>query len=310
MAYARIELLEPRLQFSAATATAATAAATPLTVQVHPAAATGGELAGPSSLNFGALAVGASLNTELTVTVTNNSSHSVQLATPYSHDTSQVTIDVGGYPVGGFLNPGESATFGVVANVGGNLTINTLVTAQYNDGADQFLDVPVTGTIGAGSAPDTTPPTATITYAKALRVSAKYYYFAVTYTDDTAVNASTLDANDILVSRKKYPTLHAVLISKSTTANARSITAVYAVRYGLRGTWTSAFDGNWTISLANGQVADTSGNTAAAATLGQVAFLIPTTTAATARPDAGPATASSAFSTAPLVHRDPVWDDA
>jgi hypothetical protein len=308
MAHARIEPLEPRLQLSgASTAAPAAAATTGLTVRVQPAAATGGELSGPSAVAFGDLSVGDSLDNEQTVTVTNNSSHSVQLSAPYSHDTSQVTIDLGGYPVGGFLDPGSSASFGVVANTAGDLTIKTLVTAQYNDGADQFLDIPVTATVGAGSTPDSTPPTAKISYARALRVNAKYYYFAVTYADDTAVNTSTLDANDILVSRRKYPTLHAVLISKSTTANARSVTAVYAVRYGPRGMWSSAFDGNWTISLANGQVADTSGNTTSAATLGQVAFLIPAT--ATARPAARTAAAaSSPFSATPLSHHDAVWD--
>src|SRR6185312_13445070 len=134
---ARIEPLEPRLQLSAASAVsaAATAAASALTHRVHPAAATGGELSGPSAVSFGDLAVGDSLHNERTVTVTNNSSRSVQLAAPYSHDTSQVTIDLGGYPVGGFLDPGSSASFGVVANTAANLTINTLVTAQYTDGA-------------------------------------------------------------------------------------------------------------------------------------------------------------------------------
>ena len=281
-----IETLEQRLQFSGQ----------------------GGELTGTTAVQFNTLPVGDSQNNEIMVTVTNTGTQSVQLTSPYSHDTSEVTIDDGTYPIGGFLNPGSSATFGVIANTAADLTINTLVTAPYNDGNNQFFDIPVTGTVGRGSTPDTSAPTAAVSYAKALRVSAKYYYFAVKYSDNTAVKVSSLDANDILVSRRKYPTLHAALISETPNTNAASVTAIYAVRYGSRGTWTSAYNGLWTLSLAPGQVADTSGNTAAARTLGQVAFIIPAATAArtataTARPEV-----ASLFSTAAIPHRDTVWD--
>jgi hypothetical protein len=266
----------------------------------------GGEITGPSGANFGSLAVGDTQHNEEMITITNTGSQSVQLDTPFSHDTSQATIDIGGFPVGGFLNPGSSASFGVVINTGGNLSVSTMVTAEYNDGNNQFFDVPVTATVGTGSTPDTTAPTAKITYAKALRVATKYYYFAVTYTDDKAVDKSTLDSSDILVSRRKYPTLHANFISVTPNANAASVTAVYAVRYGRTGTWTSAFDGLWTISLAGNQVADTSGNHAVAKTLGQVAFLIPTVAA-----KALPAVAKPAVTPfAAVEHRAGVWDDA
>jgi hypothetical protein len=241
-----------------------------------------GELAGPQQVSFGDIALGDSniLDTEQQVMITNTSGNGVTVGTPTVPANSGVTVNIGGFPVNQVLLGTESATFALDISTNNNFTVNTDVTIPYNDGQNETLTIPVTGIVGSGTAPDTTPPTAKIAYAKALRVVAKYYYFAVQYTDDTAVDVNTITPDNILVSRKHYPTLHANLISVTPDADSANVTVVYAARYGPHGTWTSAFDGLWNLTLDRDQVADTSGNVAASTFFGPFDIIIPATIAA------------------------------
>ena len=203
------ESLEPRLQFS-------------------------GELSGPQQVSFGQLQLGDTnmLDTEMQVMITNTSGNGVTVGTPTVPANSGISVNVGGFPVNQVLLGTESATFALDINTSNNLTVNTDVTIPYNDGENETLEIPVTGTVGTGTPPDTTAPTARIVYAKALRVVAKYYYFAVGYSDDTAVDVTTITPDNILVTRKHYPTLHANLISVTPDADSATVTVVYAARYG------------------------------------------------------------------------------
>jgi hypothetical protein len=245
------------------------------------------------------------------VTITNTSGQAVEVGTPYFPSNAGISVNLGGFPAGQELLGQESATFAVVVNTSTDFTVNTTVTVPYNDGQAEFLNIPVSGIVGNGSLPDTTPPTSKIAYAKALRVVAKYYYFAVDYSDDTAVDVTTIKSNNILVTRRHYPTLHANLISVSPDADSANVTVVYAVRYGPHGTWTSAFDGLWNLSLGKDQVADTSGNFAAGVSFGPFDIIIPAAKAAVVKVQ--PAVIApmmiSLFSTTPLSQENAVWDD-
>ena len=273
-----------------------------------------GELSGPQAVAFGtSIPVGDTnqLDTQMNVTITNTSGVAVEVGTPYVPNNSGISVNLAGFPSGQELLSEESATFAVDLNTSTDVTVNTTVTVPYNDGQAEYLNIPVTGIVGNGSPPDTTPPTAKIAYAKALRVVAKYYYFAVEYTDDTAVDVSTITADNILVTRKHYPTLHANLISISPDSDSANVTVVYAARYGPHGTWTSAYDGLWNLSLGEDQVADTSGNFADSVSFGPFAILIPAAKAAVvkAQPAVIVLPTISLFSTTPLNQQDAVWDD-
>src|SRR6185369_14061968 len=76
------------------------------------------------------------------------------------------------------------------------------------------------------SIPDVTPPSATLKATKVTKAGAKVYTFKVIYKDDVAVKASTIGNGDVKVTARGFSQL-ARLVSKSTNANAATVTATY-----------------------------------------------------------------------------------
>ena len=99
----------------------------------------------------------------------------------------------------------------------------------------------------------------------------------VVYTDDTAINAATIDTNDLAFTRPDgtpvTATIATVSVSPAAT-NPRS--ATYTVAPG--GTWDVADNGTFTVRSVAGQVTDTSGNPVTAGIIGQFVLTVVTNT--------------------------------
>jgi hypothetical protein len=102
--------------------------------------------------------------------------------------------------------------------------------------------------------------------------------FTVTYQDDVAVDASTLDKSDIKVTGPKY-SQSAILLNVATSADGKSCTATYRITApGKKNKeiWDFADNGTYTVTLQPKQVKDMVGNAAAkAAVLGTFTVNIP-----------------------------------
>ena len=122
---------------------------------------------------------------------------------------------------------------------------------------------------------DIAPPVATLTSAPRLRTGgAKHYTFTVTYTDATAVNAATLDANDILINGPHGFARNATLFSAIRSGEGGSM----AVTYGIKSpgaVWDAGDNGIYFVSLQKRQVRDTLGNATPAGLLGAFTVRIP-----------------------------------
>ena len=125
----------------------------------------------------------------------------------------------------------------------------------------------VSGTI-LGSTSDLTGPTATLAATPAPPVSGSpNTTITVIYQDDAAVNAATLDGADLVVTGPDGAALAVSLTGLDAAANGTPRTATYSLP-APGGSWDTSDSGVYTIALQANQVADTSGNVAAAGVLG------------------------------------------
>ena len=127
---------------------------------------------------------------------------------------------------------------------------------------------------------DSTAPTASLT-AGNLTSGGGTYTFTVTYSDNIAVNVSTLNSSDIVVTGPNSFSQAATFVSVDTNSNGTPRTATYRIT-APGGTWDLTDNGTYTIALQASQVADTSGNFAAAGSLGTFAVNIADIAAPTA----------------------------
>ncbi len=81
----------------------------------------------------------------------------------------------------------------------------------------------------------------------------------MTFSDDVAVKASTIDSSDILVSGPHGYSQTATLVSASRSTDGTPISATYQIG-APGGAWDSADYGSYAISLRQAQVADVAGN--------------------------------------------------
>jgi PA14 domain/Glucose / Sorbosone dehydrogenase/Calx-beta domain len=123
---------------------------------------------------------------------------------------------------------------------------------------------------------DTSIPSATLNAGNITTGGASTYTFNVTYSDDTAINTTSLDDNDILVTGPGSFSQLATLVSVDTSSNGTPRTATYRINTP-GGSWNGADNGTYTITLQANQVSDTSGNFALNRSLGSFSVNIPTT---------------------------------
>ncbi len=114
---------------------------------------------------------------------------------------------------------------------------------------------------------DFTAPTAASSFSNINAAGGNTYNFTVTYTDNTALNVSTLDSKDILVAGPDGKTQQATLVNFTPLGNGTPRSATYSfVPPG--GTWDTADNGIYTVQLQPQQVSDTVGNFDVAGNLG------------------------------------------
>ena len=129
--------------------------------------------------------------------------------------------------------------------------------------------------IAIGSA-DTIAPTATLSPNQPGPVAGQTTWdFNVIYKDNVAINASTIDGNDMRVTGPNGFDQLASLVSLSP---ALSIGSTRVATYRITapgGFWDGVDDGQYTIAQQANQVRDTANNAAVAGTLGQISTAMP-----------------------------------
>ena len=97
--------------------------------------------------------------------------------------------------------------------------------------------------------------------------------FTVTYSDNNAIAANTIDANDVTVTAPDGTEIAVELVSVDTPGNGSPITATYAIAVP-GGTWDATDAGDYTINLKEGEVSDPNGNSVAAGDLGTLNLFV------------------------------------
>ncbi|MGA9379806.1 MAG: glycosyl hydrolase family 28-related protein [Phormidium sp.] len=121
---------------------------------------------------------------------------------------------------------------------------------------------------------DLIPPTASLTAPDVVTEGDTTYQFTVTYSDNTAMNAATLNGSDILVTGTNNFSQMAALVSVNNTHNGTLYTATYEIPVP-GGIWMIDDNGSYTFTLQPNEVSDSSGNFMPASTLGSFLVNLP-----------------------------------
>ena len=178
------------------------------------------------------------------------------------------------------LMTGNTATKTVNVDVTGKQNLRLIVTDSGDNNFYDHADWANARLENGPPTPDTTAPTATLN-ATPLSVtpnSTTPYTFTVTYNDNVAVNSSTLDSTDLLITGPNSYSQLATFVSAAPSTNGSPLTATYRITPPA-GAWDANETGTYTVALQGNQVRDTSDNAVAAATLGTFQVNVSTATA-------------------------------
>jgi uncharacterized protein YkwD len=166
------------------------------------------------------------------------------------------TASAGGYQMQ--LPPG---TYDLVASGGGLKGFATLgnVTVGYDNVKRDFTR--------SNFRLDTSAPTARLDLAASPASGASYHTFTVDYSDNAAIDVSTLSTGDVRVTGPNGFSAIAQLVSVDQNQNGVTRAATYRVN-APTGSFNSMDNGHYTVFLQANQVRDTNGNAIPAATLG------------------------------------------
>jgi len=168
------------------------------------------------------------------------------------------TMTAGGYQLR--LPPG---TYTVTAGSGLAAPLSRSIVVGADNILANFIGAPV---------PDTARPSAAVSKApKVTKAGAKYYTFAITYTDNRLVNAATINAGDLIVYGPRKFKQTASVVSLNPSSSAPSIRVLYRI-VAPGGKWNGLDNGKYSLYLAPRQVRDNSGNAAAKLVIGK--FLV------------------------------------
>lgn len=178
---------------------------------------------------------------------------------PNGYSANAQFISVNGNVATYRLSPPSGTTFASALN--GTYTVS-LVAGSVADTAQNTVAGATLGTYVLDL--DKTIPTATINEDTLgpLVFGAAYEDFVVTYDDNIAIDTSTIGTGDIFVSGPGGSSTAVQFVSLNGNA------ATYRIIPRFGNAFSLADDGAYTFSLVGGSVADTSGNTVAAITLG------------------------------------------
>lgn len=159
---------------------------------------------------------------------------------------------------------------------GSNTTITTDGVTILTDGshvftARQMLSGSSVSAASAGTTLtiDTAAPTGSATFAPIMSAGGSGYDFSVVYSDNVAIDAASLNSNDLIVTGPHGYSSAAALTSVDSRSGGSPRSASYHI-FAPGGSWDSSDNGSYTVTLQNGQILDTAGNAAAQATLGTI----------------------------------------
>lgn len=163
----------------------------------------------------------------------------------------------------------------------------------------------VTFNVAIPSATDTTPPTASISAPSITSAGGATQQITVTYSDNVAVDVSSIGSNDIAVTGPRGR-LDVTAVSTQQSANAPTVVATYTVA-APGGSWNAADDGTYTVTLSPNKVHDTSGNSAASVSGSfgvNIAASVPDSTPPTATISVGNINSPGGVQTVTVVYTD------
>ncbi|HEY6563235.1 MAG TPA: hypothetical protein VIY86_01955, partial [Pirellulaceae bacterium] len=114
---------------------------------------------------------------------------------------------------------------------------------------------------------DNTAPTAVGSAPTITAAGGTSHTISVTYTDNAALNASTIGPGDIEIVAPNLAVIPATYVSRSSDSNLASIIGMYSIA-APGGTWDPADNGTYTVRVLASQVLDTSGNSVSAGNVG------------------------------------------
>ena len=119
------------------------------------------------------------------------------------------------------------------------------------------------------------PPQAGLQVTDITQPGAGAKQFTVTYTDNLAIDVSTIDGNDVRVTGPNGYDRVAQFVSVDDTSDGTPRVATYAAEPPANSVWTHSDNGLYTISLRTNQVSDTEGGWTAGQQLGQFSVSLP-----------------------------------
>ncbi|MBD2180129.1 GDSL-type esterase/lipase family protein [Aerosakkonema funiforme] len=176
-------------------------------------------------------------------------------------------------------NSGAVSQTAVTKTIASGLFINqgAAIELQGIANSGEFARIDYIEFLAAGTAPaasDVRAPTATLSATNITNTSNSAYTFTVTYTDDQAVDISSLDSSDLRVTGPNGFNQLATFVSLDSNTNGAIRTATYSLN-PLGGSWDALDNGNYTVALQANQVKDTSGNFISGGNLGTFQVSVP-----------------------------------
>lgn len=138
---------------------------------------------------------------------------------------------------------------------------------QVSDIAGNFVQSKVLGSFTVNES--TLPPTGLLGNERTINSGAQNHLFTVTYQDNGSVDATTLGNGDVRVTGPNEYDQIAEFVGSQAGSNG-SITATYRISAPGGNIWSDDNTGAYQVSLVAGQVKDNTGNTNAAAVLGNI----------------------------------------
>jgi List-Bact-rpt repeat protein/metallopeptidase family M12-like protein len=120
------------------------------------------------------------------------------------------------------------------------------------------------------------PPAAELQVTDVTLPGAGPKQFTVTYSDNVAINVSTIDGQDLRITGPRGYNRAARFVSIDAPSDGTPRVATYAADPATGGVWTGSDDGTYTIWMQTNQVSDTEGEWVVAQQLGQFNVSVPT----------------------------------
>ena len=131
----------------------------------------------------------------------------------------------------------------------------------------------ITGAVVASSS--VIPPGAALQITDITQPGTGAKQFSVTYADNVAIDVSTIDGNDILVTGTNGYSQLAQLVSINSPSDGTPRIATYSINPPVGAFWTGADKGTYTVRMQTNQVHDTEGVAVPVGILGQFSVNVP-----------------------------------